>query len=63
MDLTESVEKLPRQLVIPNDQIQLSESIGQGESCAFVNLSFVRCSHHVINVCLIIAIVHTTVST
>ena len=31
--LAESVEKLPRELVIPNDLIQLLESIGQGEIC------------------------------
>ena len=32
--LTESVQKLPKELVIPNDQIKLLDSIGQGEpSC------------------------------
>ena len=33
MNITESIEKLPKELVIPNDQIQLLESIGQGELC------------------------------
>ena len=31
LHLTESAEKLPQELVIPNDQIRLLESIGQGE--------------------------------
>jgi len=31
--ITESVDKLPQQLVIPDDQIQLLESIGQGDVC------------------------------
>jgi len=31
--ITESVDKLPQQLVIPNDQIQLLDSIGQGDVC------------------------------
>ena len=32
--LTESVQNLPKELVIPNDQIKLLNSIGQGEpSC------------------------------
>jgi len=29
--LTESVQKLPQELVIPNDQIRILDSIGQGE--------------------------------
>ena len=29
--LTESVQKLPKELVIPNNQIKLLDSIGQGE--------------------------------
>ena len=33
LHLTESAEKLPQELVIPNDQIRLLESIGQGELC------------------------------
>jgi len=33
VNITESIEKLPKELVIPNDQIQLLESIGQGELC------------------------------
>jgi len=37
--LTESVDKLPEKLVIPNDQIRLLESIGQGE------LSLCTCNH------------------
>jgi len=28
--LTESVQKLPQELVIPNDQIRVLDSIGQG---------------------------------
>jgi len=31
--LAESVDKLPQELVIPSDQIQLLESIGQGGLC------------------------------
>ena len=38
-NLTESIEKLPKELVIPNDQIRLLESIGQGEIC-FVYFQF-----------------------
>ena len=36
--LTESVQKLPKELVIPNDQIKLLNSIGQGEHAWIMNL-------------------------
>ena len=32
--LTESVQKLPQELVIPNDQIRVLDSIGQGGLCS-----------------------------
>ena len=31
MHLTESAHKLPKELIIPNDRLQLLNSIGQGE--------------------------------
>ena len=34
--LTESVQNLPKELVIPNDQIKLLNSIGQGEPSCMV---------------------------
>ena len=32
MYLTESAHKLPKELIIPNDQLHLLNSIGQGEA-------------------------------
>ena len=34
--VAESIEKLPQELVIPNDQIRLLDSIGQGKVCFVV---------------------------
>ena len=43
--LTESVQKLPKELVIPNDQIKLLDSIGQGKpSC----MDYVSCTCRVL---------------
>ena len=36
MHVAESIEKLPQELVIPNDQIRLLDSIGQGKVCFVV---------------------------
>ena len=35
---TESIQKLPKELVIPNDQIKLLDSIGQGEPSMSLHL-------------------------
>ena len=46
--LTESALKLPKELVIPNDQIQLLNSIGQGEpSC----MDYVPCTMPPVSMC------------
>lgn len=39
--ITESVDKLPQQLVIPNDQIQLLDSIGQGDVCVLATTNII----------------------
>ena len=38
--LTESAQKLPKELFIPNDQIKLLNSIGQGEPSCMDYASF-----------------------